>query len=331
MRRAVTDRGDGARHGLTLPVIAALAFAAANWAVASPGVPSPAAAVPSPSLVASPPSLAPSPAHRESLLAETATSRIYQVTLRTPSGHPARAMLRVPREPGPAPICGVVLVGGFRNGWRAAEFLDPGPGFALLSVDYPYEGRRMRIPFRDFVSRAADLWRATREMSGLILQAGDYLARRPGVDSTRVAIAGGSLGVPFALHAAARSPRFRAVAVLYGSADLGDWVARNLRGVPRWAARLVGAVVAVLYRDYEPARLIPLVHPRPVLLVNGRGDPRISEAGAVRLFEAALEPREQVWLEGAHIQLENEALLRRLLDVTLAWLRRIGFAEAERV
>jgi hypothetical protein len=272
------------------------------------------------------PAVAAASAPPESLVSETAATRLYRLTLRSFSGRPVRAMLRVPREPGAAGACGVVLAGGFRNGWRAAEFLDPGPEFALLSVDYPYEGRRSRIPAGEFIARARDFWRATHEMSGLLLAAGDYLARRPEVDSTRLAVVGGSLGVPFALHAAARSPRFRAVAVLYGSAGLGEWIARNVRGAPRWVANLAGGLVAALYPDYEPERLVPRIRPRPLLLVNGRGDPRISEAGALRLFEAAGEPREQVWIEGgAHIKLENEALLRRLVGVTLEWLRRIGF------
>jgi fermentation-respiration switch protein FrsA (DUF1100 family) len=197
---------------------------------------------------------------------------------------------------------------------------------ALLSVDYPYVGRRARIPASDILFGGSDLWRATHEMSPLLIQAGGYLARRGDVDSARLGIVGASLGAPFALHAAARSPRLRAVAILYGQAGLSDWIQRNLRGVPRWARPLIGGLAALLFRDYEPARLAPRVSPRPLLLVNSRGDERVSEEGARRLYEAAREPREQIWLEGRHVGLEREQILQRLFEATSQWFRTRAFA-----
>jgi fermentation-respiration switch protein FrsA (DUF1100 family) len=232
----------------------------------------------------------------------------------------------LPHDPAATGLWGIVLAGGFGGGWRAAEVIDPGPGIALLSVDYPYVGRRARIPAGDILFRGPALWRATHEMSALLTRAGDYLARRKDVDSTRLGIIGASLGLPFALHAAAHSERFRAVAILYGQADLSDWIQRNLRGVPRWARPPIGGLAALLYGDYEPARLVPLVSPRPLLLVNGRGDERVSEAGARRLYEAAGEPREQIWIEGAHVGLERERILHRLFEVTARWFRTRAFA-----
>lgn len=269
------------------------------------------------------------PAPRESLVAVTATSRLYRVTLRSPSGHPTLATLRLPRDPAAGGFWGVVVAGGFGGGWRSVELIDPGPGVAVLSVDYPYVGRRMRIPARDILLRGPALWRATHEMSALLTRAGDYLARRGDVDSTRLAIVGASLGVPFALHAAAHSRRFRAAAILYGQADLSDWVQRNLRGVPGWARPLIGGLAALLYWDYEPARLAPLVSPRPLLLVNGRGDERVSEEGARRLYEAAREPREQIWIQGAHVGLEREQILLRLFEATSRWFRTRAFASPD--
>jgi len=168
-------------------------------------------------------------------------------------------------------------------------------------------------------------------MSPLLTRAGDYLARRGDIDSTRIGIIGASLGLPFALHAAAHSTRFRAVAILYGQAGLSDWVQRNLRGVPRWARPAIGGLAALLYHYYEPARLVPLVSPRPILLVNGRGDERVSEEGARRLYEAAREPREQVWIEGAHVGLERERILHRLFEVTAEWFRTRAFAARDTV
>ncbi len=284
--------------------------------------PAPASPVAALAPAPAPPPAAPAPA--ESLLSADAVSRLYLLTFRSPSGRAVRATLRVAPDPSGARLTGVVLAGGFGTGWRAAEYVAPEPGFALLSIDYPYDGRRSRIPVREVLARGADLWRATHEMSPLLVRAGDYLAGRPDVDSSHVVVVGASLGVPLALHAAAHSGRFRAAALLYGCADLGDWVGRNLRGYPRWQRALAGWLAAVLYRDYEPARLIARVSPRPVLLVNGRGDPRVSSEGARRLFEAAGPPREQIWIEGAHVGEEEHDLVGRLLRVTVAWLRENG-------
>jgi fermentation-respiration switch protein FrsA (DUF1100 family) len=268
-------------------------------------------------------------APRESLVAVTAASRLYRITFRSPSGHPAIATLRLPRDPTAGALWGAVIAGGFGGGWRSAAEIDPGPGVALLSVDYPYVGRRARIPARDIILRGPALWRATHEMSALLIQAGDYLARRGDVDSTRIAVVGASLGAPFALHAAARSQRFRAVAILYGQADLSDWVRRNLRGVPGWARPAIGGLAALLYRDYEPARLAPRISPRPLLLVNGRGDERVSEEGARALYGAARAPRQQVWLEGLHVGLGRERIMSRLFEVTARWFRSRAFAAAD--
>lgn len=309
----------------TAPIGLLSALSAAVLALGAPAI----AAAPAAPALAAPAALAavaPVAASPETLYAVTADSRLYHLVFLAPSGLPARATLRLPRDVAARRLWGIVLAGGFGGGWRAAEVIDPGPGIALLSVDYPYVGRRSRIPAADIILRGPALWRATHEMSGLLIRAGDYLARRPDIDSTRLGIVGASLGLPFALHAAAHSPRFRAAAILYGQADLSDWIQRNLRGVPRWARPLIGGLAACLYHDYEPARLAPLVSPRPLLLVNGRGDERVSEEGARRLYQAAREPREQIWIEGAHVGLERERILHRLFQVTARWFRTRAFA-----
>lgn len=265
-----------------------------------------------------------SAAPAESIVSADSLSRLYRLILRSPSGVRTRAMLRVAPNRAGGRMAGVVVAGGFGSGWRAAEFLDPEPGFAVLSVDYPYEGRRSHISVSEILARGRDLWRATHEASGLLVTAGDYLAGRPDVDSTRIVLVGASLGVPFALHAAAESDRFRALALLYGCADLGRWVALNLRGMPRWMGGALGWLAGVLYGDYEPAHLIGRLSPRPVLLVNGRGDPRVPMDAARRLYEAAGNPREQIWIDGAHVGEGERALLGRLLRVTVRWLRESG-------
>ena len=250
---------------------------------------------------------------------------ITRTWLRTAAGDSARATVRIPRGTPSGSACAVVIAGGFGSGWLAAERIDPGPGVVLLSVDYPFEGPRRGIPAPEFLRRALEFRRALNAMDDLLLEGCRYAIERPEVDSSRVLVVGASLGVPFALRAAAREPRFKGVALLYGSADIGDWVARNLKDVPRWLRPLAGWLVAVAFRHYEPASLIRHVSPRPVLLLNARGDQRVSEEKAKELYEAAGEPKEQIWLDGGHMRLSNTELVTRLLGMTMRWARHHGF------
>ena len=255
-------------------------------------------------------------------------SEITRIWLRTEAGDSARATLRVPSGAPPRSACAVVIAGGFGSGWRAAERIDPGPGVLLLSVDYPFQGPRRGIPAGEFFRRAFDFRRAVNAMDDLLLEGIEYAIARPEVDSSRVLLVGASLGVPFALRAAAREPRAKGVALLYGSADLGDWVARNLKDVPRWARPIAGWIIAISFRHYEPKRLVRHVSPRPLLLLNARGDQRVSEEKAKELFEAAGEPKEQIWVGGGHMRLSDAELVERLLGITLDWARRHGFVRA---
>lgn len=259
--------------------------------------------------------------------ASPAPSEITRIWLRTAAGDSARATLRVPRGTPPRSACAVVIAGGFGSGWRAAERIDPGPGVVLLSVDYPFQGPRRGIPAVEFLRRALEFRRAVNAMDDLLLEGFEHATERPEVDSSRVLVVGASLGVPFALRAAAREHRFKGVALLYGSADLGDWVARNLRDVPRWARPIAGWIVAVSFRYYEPKRLVVHVSPRPLLLLNARGDQRVSEVKAQELFDAAGEPKEQIWVGGGHMRLSDAELVERLLGLTLDWARRHGFVK----
>ena len=260
----------------------------------------------------------------ESLLERTSRARVSRLwfvvdDLRT------RAALRIPRGARPRSLACVIIAGGHEHGYMTAEYLDAGPGVAVLSVDYPYEGPRRSIP-RDQIGKVVPkIWQATRDMTPLLRAAGTYAARRPEIDSTRILIVGASLGVPFALKAAAEDPRFAGVAVLYGAADLGAWAERNIKGIPEWTRPLVRGATRIVFHDLEPERLIPKISPRPVLIVSGRKDEMIPEDLAKRLFDAAKEPKEQVWLDTRHMHPDNTDLTWRLMRIAFDWAKRHRF------
>ena len=261
----------------------------------------------------------------ESLLERTSRATVSRLWFVVDGDLRTRATLRIPRGARPRSLACVVVAGGHEHGYMTAEYLDAGPGVAVLSVDYPYDGPRRSIP-RDQISRVVPkIWEATRDMTPLLRAAGAYAARRPEIDSTRIVIVGASLGVPFALKAAAEDRRFAGVAVLYGAADLGAWAERNIKGIPDWTRPLVRGATRLAFHDLEPERLIPKISPRPVLIVSGRQDEMIPEDLARRLFDAAKEPKEQVWLDTRHMHPDDTDLTWRLMRIAFDWAKRHRF------
>jgi len=261
----------------------------------------------------------------ESLVERTARTTITRLTFTSGSGIRTRATLRMPRRAPRGSLACVVIAGGHLHGWMTAEYLDAGPGVAVLSVDYPYDGPRRGIRRDQLTKVVPKIWRATRDMAPLLRDAGAYAAGRPEIDHRRILIVGASFGVPFVLKAAAEDSVFAGVALLYGAADLGGWADANIRGVPDWTRPLLRSSIGIVFREYEPARLIPRISPRPVLLVNGRKDEMIPEDLARRLFEAAQEPKEQIWLDTRHMHPGDVDLTWRLLRIAFDWARRHRF------
>ncbi|HET9251492.1 MAG TPA: dienelactone hydrolase family protein [Candidatus Eisenbacteria bacterium] len=311
--RATDPRGAGVRSRIAAAFraagIAALAFALASACeVTRTGAPKSSSDAPA-----------------ESLLERTAWVTVKRLWFQRDGGIRARATLRIPRGAKPRSLACVVIAGGHEHGWMTAEYLHAGPGVALLSVDYPYEGPRRSISRDQIDDVVPKVWRATRDMAPLLRDAGDYVAGLREIDSTRIVIVGASLGVPFVLKAAAEDPRFSGVAVLYGAADLGAWAERNIKGIPGWTRPLVRGATRAVFHDLEPERLIPKISPRPVLIVSGRKDEMIPEDLAQRLFDAAKEPKEQVWLDTRHMNPGDTDLTWRLMRIAFDWAKRHGF------
>lgn len=110
-----------------------------------------------------------------------------------------------------------------------------------------------------------------------------YLASRPEVDASRIAIAGYSLGAFIAAVAAAENPAVRVVALVAGG-DLPP-------NIP---------FAALVRRIAGPLRAVRSLNGRPLLMVNGRSDRTVTPVQAQALFDAALEPKQLRWYDGGH-------------------------------
>jgi alpha-beta hydrolase superfamily lysophospholipase len=144
------------------------------------------------------------------------------------------------------------------------------------------------------------------------------LASEEGVDATRVALRGSSLGGFLAIHAAAASPVIAGVVAICPAGE--DHLASGLR---RGNLEMrVGDPVALegwlLAQDIGEA--VERIAPRPLLLMHAEGDTQIPSDHSEELYARAGEPRKLVLAQGgAHQTVQHDSELQ---GMALRWLER---------
>jgi len=230
--------------------------------------------------------------------------------------------LREPPADGrPHPV--LVMLGGVQTGGRTSELVPQAGPFILASMDYPYAGRRRGLSAWEFVAALPAMRRAVLMTIPAMMLVLDHLHGREDVDRDRIVLAGGSFGALLAPAAAASEPRITGLAVLFGAGDLEALIAATLEvpapfeGPVAWLANLIVSPV-------EPLKYVGRVAPRPVLLVNGTGDPRMPVELGRLLQERARQPKKVVWLDIGHATVRSPRF-RALVVATLAdWLVETG-------
>ncbi|HEY4216075.1 MAG TPA: dienelactone hydrolase family protein [Gemmatimonadaceae bacterium] len=221
---------------------------------------------------------------------------------------PVPAILQRPLSPSAAP--GVLLLHGFSSrkermadtiGRRLAAL-----GIVSLAIDLPLHGARAGA------DQVEGMWRRhplalARKWELAIHEAHraiKYMATLPEIDSTRLALAGYSLGAYIGVVVAAEDPLIRVVALTAG----GDLPA----DIP------FGPIVR---RITGPLRAVRNLGGRTLLMVNGRRDRTVAPSQAQALFDAAHEPKELRWYDGGHWPPDSvfasvaDWLAEQLLDV----------------
>lgn len=209
------------------------------------------------------------------------------------------AILQLPAAS--APVAAVLLLHGFSS---RKERMADSIGRALLArnvgslaVDLPLHGSREAgvegLSLRNPLA-VVQQWRlAVREANAALT----YLAQRPAVDASRLAVGGYSLGAFLATTVAEGNGLVRAVALAAG----GDLPSKTP------FATLVRSVA-------DPLRSIRALNGRPLLMVNGRFDQTVRPEQAKSLFAAAGEPKELRWYDGGHWPPQSA------IDAVAAWL-----------
>lgn len=183
-------------------------------------------------------------------------------------------------SPAPAPAVAVL------HGWGGnAEMMLPlapalhQAGYALLLFDARNHGKSDGDSFSSLPRFAEDLVHAL-----------DWLARQPGVDASRLAALGHSVGAGAALLAASRRRNLAAVVSIAAFADPESMMRRFLaaRHIPyfpigRHVLNYVQKTIGHRFSDIAPRNTIREVR-CPVLLVHGADDTTVPVADAIAIY-----------------------------------------------
>jgi dienelactone hydrolase len=247
----------------------------------------------------------------QELALESATGLRVRVAVRRPApvpGDTARHML-------------FLLLGGHERGRGAAALVADTRGTVVASFDYPFDGNH-RAKGLAVVAQVPAIRRALYDIPPAVTLALDYLMGRPDVDPARVELVGASFGASFGTIAAARDRRVARLWIAHGGGKPFAMINAGLRKeIPfaplRWPVAGLATLLASGPR-FAAERWVARVSPRPVVMLNALDDERIPRESVSALWNAAREPRSQVWLPGPHMQGNRQEVLRALVDTVMA-------------
>jgi dienelactone hydrolase len=199
---------------------------------------------------------------------------------------------------GPVPL---VLFQHGLSGAKDADYIAnsagrwAGEGAAVASIDFPLHGERFNPKLFDLLCTGIREPEKSEEPALILVQEFfrqaiadlgrtlDALQGLPEIDSDRIAYASFSLGSIVGATFCARDPRPCAAALAIGGGGIGP-------------------------PELDPAHSIGDFAPRPSLFVNSKTDEVVPLAAAEALFEAAREPKERHWFDGAHAEVPGRSL-----------------------
>jgi hypothetical protein len=258
-------------------------------------------------------------AHEETL--ERADSHYVQVVrLRSSSGLTVSMTSKRHVADSGARLPVALLLGGRNTGQDAVRLLENTRGVMAVALSYPYAGDPKPKGLRA-IRAIPQIRQAFFDTPAALMLALDDLLARPDVDSDQVEAIGVSLGVPFVVIASALDARVTRVWALHGSGGTFTPLEYSLREIVPFApARVLAAGVGTLAMSgprISPERWVGRISPRPFIMINAADDERLPKEAVLSLFRAANEPKELIWLPGAHVTSDTE-VLRPLVRMVMA-------------
>ena len=141
----------------------------------------------------------------------------------------------------------------------------------------------------------------------------------------RIGVIGHSVGAVSAILSAARNPRIGAVVAVAPFNCLAEvWRTNRPALVPsfvlNWTLGLVEKRKGFNADDIYPLEVVHRIAPRPLLVIHGRDDRRITETQVRRLFAAAKEPKALWLVDGASHSGIRTPVLDELAPDVIAFL-----------
>jgi hypothetical protein len=226
-------------------------------------------------------------------------------------------VLRPDAEAPPRPV--LIVLGGHRTGSKAVTLFEEVGRLAFVALDYPYDGPASVSGLGELATIVPQIREALLDIPPAISLTVDWLRGQEWADGDEIAMAGVSLGVPFAATAAARDERLSGLMLAHGAADNRMWLELNLtRGFETEWLRAPTATL-MYWLAYGPlfdtTEHVAAVSPRPVVIVGARGDHRTPEAQTRALYAAARDPKRLYWTEGGHVDPARREVIEDLVRI----------------
>lgn len=254
------------------------------------------------------------------LISNTQTRRWQQgaesyeeITLTSSSGLVVEITVRRPqRISGPLPL--MILLGGYGTGRHAAELVSESYPLVMASLSYPYGGDR-RMEGVALLCNVPHMQQALLDITPAVLLTLDYLLIRADVDAKQVELVGVSLGAFFAAMPGAIDKRFTRVWFMQGAGDpqtLFDYRLEKDIASPWWRDKVANV------HHLAPEHWVGRIAPRPVVVVNSRGDVAFPLRSVTALHTALGEPHEIIWLEGEHVRPSRHGVVQQLSELIIS-------------
>jgi pimeloyl-ACP methyl ester carboxylesterase len=155
-----------------------------------------------------------------------------------------------------------------------------------------------------------------------------FLADRPEVDQTRIAVRGSSMGGMLAIHLAATSESVAAVVAICPASE--RMLLEVVRPVSEGKApppgtyldsmRIDASALVAWLGEHEVGDAVELMGAKPLLLIHARGDESVPVAHSEELYARAFDPKRLLLLEGGdHRSAQHDVEVQ---GESLRWLVR---------
>jgi len=215
--------------------------------------------------------------------------------------------------------CVIVMhgYGGDKNGLQMLAPIFALRGIATFAIDAEYHGER-KLSGADILSPYLYRNRDAFIQTVVDLRRGiDFLQSRQEIDGKRIGYIGLSMGGILGGILAGVDERVQAPILIVAGGDWGYLFSTSQH--PN--AVQMRERYPELFKDrrqlnnllapIDPVSFAGRIAPRPLLMINGNNDTIVPKECTDRLFAAANEPKEIVWLDGGHMP-QPDAVLRKV-------------------